>query len=159
MSEILTIQTDSVIQLATFYLDNMLIGIELSVVQEINRNIELTPVPHSADFIRGIINLRGNVVTVIDPKIILGLEQTEITENTSVVIVNYDNEQIALLVDKVADVIHAKSDLLETPPANMTEADSKYFKYIYKQDRDLLTVLDIAEILDITVETKQTEQN
>ncbi len=158
MSDILAIQSDSVIQLATFYLNDMLIGIELGFVQEINRNIELTPVPDSAEFIRGIINLRGNVVTVIDLKIILELGETDITDNTSVVIVNYDNEQIALLVDKVADVIHAKNDLLEQPPANMTESDSKYFKYIYKKENDLLTVLDIEEILAINAEQTQTEQ-
>ncbi len=155
MDETLTIQTDSAIQLATFYLDKMLIGIELDAVQEINRNIELTPVPHSADFIRGIINLRGNVVTVIDLRIILGLEQTNINENTSVVIVNYDGEQIALLVDKVADVVYAKTDLLESPPANMTETDSKYFKYIYKMEKELLAVLNITGILE--TEQIQTE--
>ncbi len=157
MSESIAIQTDTTIQLATFYLEEMLIGIELETVQEINRNIELTPVPHSPEFIKGIINLRGNVVTVIDLRIILGLTKTDITENTSVVIVNHENEQIALLVNKVADVIYAQTDLLETPPANLTDTESKYFKYIYKMEKELLMVLNITEILNINLEQTQTD--
>jgi len=61
------------------------------------------------------------------------------------------------LVDKVADVIYAQTDLLETPPANLTDAESKYFKYIYKTEKELLMVLNIMEILNINIEQTQTD--
>ncbi|MBN1910154.1 MAG: chemotaxis protein CheW [Pirellulales bacterium] len=134
-------------EFATFYVADLLLGVNILQVEEINRHVTLTPVPHSPDYVRGVINLRGEVVTVVDLKAILGLPEGEITKDTRNVVVNSKGEQIGLLVDRIADVVKAPGDMIEPPPANLGGVDGRYFKGVVKLQHDLLVILDVESAL------------
>ena len=92
-------------------------------------------------------NLRGEVVTVLDLRCILGLGRTETTKSTRNDIVNTGGESIGLLVDQIADVVDAQWSEVKAPLANLTGVDGRFLQGVYELDRELLAVLDIAEVL------------
>ncbi len=132
---------------ATFHAAGILFGIDIRQVREINRQIDATPVPHVSEFVRGVLNLRGEVVTVVDLRTILGMGRTEITDKTRNVIVNYQGEQIGILVDCIADVVTVDADAIEPLPANFHRFEEGGFMGVYKLDSQLLVVLDVQEVL------------
>lgn len=140
-------------ELATFYVGDVLMGVPINHVQEINRHQHLTPAPQAPDAVRGVINLRGQVVTVVDLKAVLQLGNTEISRQTRNVIVGVKGEEVALLVDRVADVVQATGDRLEAPPANVGGADGRFFLGVYKLDAELLLVLNVEEVLSAAAES------
>ncbi|MCK4660728.1 MAG: chemotaxis protein CheW [Phycisphaerae bacterium] len=134
-------------EIATFYVGNQLMGVNIQQVQEINRHVKVTAVPHALDCVRGVINLRGEVVTVVDLRTILGLEQTEISDQSRNVIVKSRDEKIGLLVDRIADVESIRTEETEPPPANVSGVDGRFFKGIHKLESELLVILDVEEVL------------
>ena len=82
--------------------------------------------PHGPDYVRGVINLRGEVVTVVDLRTILGLEPVEVTGNTRNVILHFHGEHVGLIVDRVADVVTVGTDEIDRPPANLSSADGLF---------------------------------
>jgi purine-binding chemotaxis protein CheW len=134
-------------QLVTFRLGELLLGIDIRCVREINRVFDITPVPDAPPLVTGVVNLRGEVVTVVDLRTILELPATEITPRTRLMIVQSDDEAIGLLVDRVADVATVQSTDEEPLPANVGGIDSRYFTGVYRVGNDLLVVLDVAAAL------------
>ena len=139
---------DGEVQLVTFYVGELLLGAEIQYVEEINRQVDLTPVAHAHESVRGVMNLRGEVVTVLDLRSILGLGRTETTKSTRNVIVNAGGESIGLLVDRIADVVNAQWSEIKPPPANLTGVDGRFLQGVYELEHELLAVLDIAEVLE-----------
>ncbi len=137
-------------ELVTFYVGGLLMGVDIHKVEEINRHITLTPVPHAFDYVRGVINLRGEVVTIVDLRTILDLDNGKQTECARNVVVNSNGEQIGLLIDRVADVIRAKPDEIEPPPANVSGVDGRFFKGLFKLENELLVILDVDVLLNTT---------
>jgi len=131
------------VEFVTFYVGDLLIGIDIHNVEEINRQVDVTPVPQAPPHVRGVINLRGEVVTVVDLRKVLEMGRTEINQYTRTVVVNSGNEEIGMLVDRVADVVLARADQIDTPPANISGVDGQFFKGVYKLDKTLLIVLDV----------------
>jgi purine-binding chemotaxis protein CheW len=131
------------LEFITFYLGGLLLGIDIHQVQEINRNLSMTPVPHAPPAVRGVINLRGEVVMVVDLNTVLGLPAKELARANRNVIVKNGGEQIGLLVDRVADVVRAKSDELDPMPENLRGIDQRFFKSVYKLEEGLLVILDV----------------
>ncbi len=141
----------SEIQLITFYVDNLLLGVDINQVKEINRHTEITPVPHAPQCVSGVINLRGDVVTVVNLRSVLHLPSVDIGRSHRNVIVNSGDEHIGLLVDRVADVVSASSDDIEPAPSNVNGIEGSYFKGVYKLDEELLVILDVERALSETV--------
>jgi len=135
------------VQYASFQVGDLLLGIDICQVQEINRNLQLTPVPHAPAAVRGVINLRGEVVTVIDLRCVLGMPPAEFTRATRNVIIKHAGEQIGLLVDNVADVITCRADNIDPIPENLGGLESSYFSGVFKLDQGLLVTLNVAEAL------------
>lgn len=144
---LLTAPSAATRRLATFWLGELMLGIEISHIREINRLPEITPVPDASDSVRGVINLRGDVVTVLGLRRFLGLADAPITAASRLVIVQGDGEQIGLLVDRVTDVMTLSLADAETLPANVGDIDSRFFKAVYKLDDQLLVELDVAATL------------
>ncbi len=132
---------------ATFHTGTILLGIDIRQVKEINWQLDVTPVPRVAEPIRGVLNLRGEVVTVVDLRTVLGMGQTEITAQTRNIIVNSRGEQVGILVDRIADVVTTKPDTLERPPANFHGIEGGFFRGVHKLDAQLLVVLDVEAVL------------
>lgn len=135
------------LEYTTFYIGDMLMGIDIQQLQEINQHTELTRVPHAAACVRGIVNLRGDVVTVLDLRTILGLEAIAINHKSRNVIVRSDGEYVGLLVDRIADVVYTRSSEIESVPANVGGIDGRFFQGVCKLEGKLMVVLDTAEIL------------
>jgi purine-binding chemotaxis protein CheW len=135
------------VELVTFYVADLLLGAEIGFVEEINRQTNLTPVPHAPESVRGVMNLRGDVVTVLDLRTILGLGRTETGKDVRNVVINATGERIGLLVDRVADVLMTRRDEIDPPPPNMIKACGRFLEGVCKLDRELLAVLNIPEVL------------
>lgn len=135
------------IELALFKAGNMFCGLETHHVQEINHNLGITPVHRAPEYVRGVINLRGEIVTVIDMHRKFGLGPGIIDEETQVVVVRYEDELIALLVDTIYDVVIAKQSDISAPPSNVDGVSGAFFNGVYRMEKDLVAVLDIDELL------------
>lgn len=135
------------LEYATFYVGDILLGVEIGQMEEINRQLDVTLVPHAPPFVRGVVNLRGEVVTVVDPRVILGLSAGEVSASSRTVIVRHKGEQIGLLVDRIADVVRVSAGEMELPPANIGGIEGRFFKGVYKLESELLVVLDVNTAL------------
>lgn len=138
-----------VIELATFYIGDALCGMDILKVQEINKLMQMTKVPQAPDYVLGILNLRGQIVTIIDLGKKLGLGETDISLDPRNIIVNSTGGHVGLLVAKISDVVEADMDKLEPPPANMRGIQGDFFKGVYKTQSTLIGILDIEKVLSL----------
>lgn len=140
------------IQVATFYIDKKLFGIPIEDVLEINKNVDMTPVPLAPPYIEGVINLRGQIVTAINLRKRIGMSEREkSSEQTNEVryhniIIGTRSNCVSLLVDEIGDVLEIPSDIIEPPPDTIKGLEPKYVKNVCKLKGELLVVLDSAKI-------------
>jgi len=116
-------------------------------VQEVLRVSEIAPVPGAPHYVLGIINLRGNVVTVVDTRIRLGLEATEVTDSTRIVIIEGSQHVVGILVDCVAEVVDLRASELESAPNVGNEESAKYIQGVASHDGELLILVDLNKLL------------
>ena len=135
------------VELATFYVGDALCGMDILNVQEINKLIEMTSVPQAPEYVMGIINLRGQIVTVIDLGKKLGLSAHELSESSRNIIVNSRNEHVGLMVSKISDVVEADLSKVENPPANIGSVQGIFFTGVYKTEDSLIGILDADRVL------------
>ncbi len=146
MSEELN-QNDPIMQWVTFYLGDEKYGINVMQVQEVLRVTEIAPVPGAPSYVLGIINLRGNVVTVIDTRNRFGLPSKETDDSSRVVIIETESHIIGILVDSVAEVVELKGSEIETAPNVGNEESSKYIQGVTSRDNELLILVDLNKLL------------
>ncbi|MHA7878396.1 MAG: chemotaxis protein CheW [Saccharospirillum sp.] len=138
---------DPVLQWVTFRLGNESYGINVMQVREVLRYSEIAPVPGAPSYVIGIINLRGNVVTVIDTRERFGLEPSEVTDNTRIVILESDDQVVGIMVDAVAEVVYLRASEIETAP-NVGNAESaRYIQGVCHKDDELLILIEIERLL------------
>ena len=142
-------KSGSDIELATFYLGDACCGIDILTVQEINRLSDITPVPLAPDYVKGIMNLRGRIITVLDVGKRLGMTHCVDAESRRNIIVRYEKESIGLLVDRIEDVIHIQRENIEKTPANVSGIQERYFDGVLKTEKRLVSVLNLAEVLKV----------
>jgi len=138
---------DEVLQWVTFRLEGEAYGINVMQVQEVLRVSEITPVPGSPSYILGIINLRGNVVTVLDTRMRFGLPPHETDDASRVVIVESNGNVLGILVDSVAEVVYLRSSDIETAPNVGNDESSKYIQGVYSNEGNLLILVDVNKLL------------
>lgn len=149
-------------QYSTFRLGDRLFGLDIMMIREINRILDITPVPHAKTHIRGLINLRGQIVTILDLAVRLGLPRLDIGEESHNIILKTNAELAAarhdknfststdlvgFLVDAIGDVLEADESSIEPPSANVSEAEGRFLSGVIKTDAGLLVLLDIREVL------------
>lgn len=124
-------------------------GVEVDQVQTIERMVPLTRVPKTPPFIKGVMNLRGNVVPVIDMRERFSLPEAEYTENTRIIIVSVKDMQVGLTVDSASDVIDVNENEIEDPPEVVGGIKAKYLRGVAKiEDNRLLVLLNLEEVLN-----------
>ncbi len=133
----------------TFSLDNEKYGIPVMHVKEVLKMTEIAPVPGAPSFVLGIINLRGNVVTVIDTRKRFGLMPAETTDSTRIVIIEDDNETVGMLVDSVAEVADLRESEIEVAPNVGNDESSKYIHGVSNQGDELLILVDLEKLLSL----------
>lgn len=130
-------------QLCTFYLDEMLFGIDVEQVQEVIRYQEMTPVPLAPPAVRGLINLRGQIVTAIDLRRRLELPDGPAGRLPLNVVIRRDDGLVSLLIDEIADVLHLHVEQRQAPPATLTGAARDLIRGAYQLPGRLLLTLDL----------------
>jgi purine-binding chemotaxis protein CheW len=146
-NSLLVEKDDEILQWVTFCLDNETYGINVMDVQEVLRYTEIAPVPGSPIYVVGIINLRGNVVTVMDTRLRFGLESIEIDDNTRIVIVEYNQQVVGMLVDAVAEVVYLRASEIDPGPNIGDEGSGRFVKGVCNKENVLLILLDLAKLL------------
>jgi len=131
----------------TFELEKECYGISVSEVREVLRYTDIAPVPGSPDFVIGIINLRGNVVTVIDTRKRFGLGPNDISNSTRIIIIEIEEQEIGILVDSVAEVVDIYNRDIEAAPNVGNEETSRYIEGVTSRDGKLLIVVDLNKLL------------
>ena len=147
MSQVAQSANDPITQWVTFFLDNEKYGIKVMQVQEVLRMTEIAPVPGAPDYVLGIINLRGNVVTVIDSRKRFGLPDKEPDDATRIVIIEAGDHVVGILVDSVAEVVDLRGSEIETAPNVGTDESSKYIQGVSSQRQELLILVDVDKLL------------
>lgn len=142
-----TEQNDEVLQWVTFCLDEEVYGINVMQVQEVLRYTDIAPVPGAPSYVLGIINLRGNVVTVIDTRARFGLGQNEITEHSRIVIIESEKQVVGIMVDSVAEVVYLKTSEIDSAPHVGTDESAKFIQGVSNRDDQLLILVDLNKLL------------
>jgi purine-binding chemotaxis protein CheW len=140
-------QDDQVLQYVTFRLENETYGIGVMQIQEVLRYTEIAPVPGAPDYVLGIINLRGNVVTVIDTRRRFGLMDAEITDASRIVVMESSNQVMGVLVDSVAEVVYLKSSEIETAPNVGNEESAKFIQGVCNKNGELIILVELDKML------------
>ncbi|GAL11621.1 positive regulator of CheA protein activity [Vibrio astriarenae] len=138
---------DEVLQWVTFQLEEETYGINVMQVREVLRYTEIAPVPGAPSYVLGIINLRGNVVTVIDTRSRFGLMEGEVTDNTRIIVIESERQVIGILVDSVAEVVYLRSSEIDTTPSVGTDESSKFIQGVSNREGNLLILVDLNKLL------------
>ena len=134
-------------QFCTFYLDRALFGVEVHKVQEVLRDQEMTPVPLAPDVVRGLINLRGQIVTAIDLRRRLGRGPREGGGRSMNVVLRTEEGAVSLLVDEIGDVVEIDDTVLERPPENLRGISRELISRVAKLESELLLLPDTDKVL------------
>lgn len=140
-------QGDKVLQYVTFRLDDETYGIDVMQIQEVLRYTEIAPVPGAPDYVLGIINLRGNVVTVIDTRRRFGLADAEVTDSTRIVVMESDSQVMGILVDSVAEVVYLKANDIETAPNVGNEESARFIQGVCNRNGELIILVEFEKML------------
>lgn len=143
------------IQLVIFKLGREEYGVSILQVQEIKRITEITRVPHTPEYIKGVINLRGSVLPVIDLKRRLNLPQQDLTENTRIIIVKVKEISVGMIVDAVSEVMTIHQQNIDSPEVVAGSVAANYLSGVGKLEDRLLILLDLEEITGIGQEVNQ----
>ena len=137
-------------QFCTFYLDGHYFGLDVLQVQEIIRYQEMTRVPLAPAVVRGLINLRGQIVTAIDLRRRLDLSDRPADQLPLNVVVRTDDGAVSLLVDEIGDVLEVPDELFERPPETLKGTARELIRGAYKLPDRLLLILDAERTVDVT---------
>ncbi|MAZ66190.1 MAG: chemotaxis protein CheW [Kangiellaceae bacterium] len=140
-------ENDEVLQWVTYKLANETYGINVMQVQEVLRYTEIAPVPGAPEYVLGIINLRGNVVTVIDTRQRFGLESTETNDNTRIIIIEAEQNVVGILVDSVAEVVYLRESEIETAPNVGNDDSAKFIQGVAHHNEQLLILVDLNKLM------------
>ena len=138
---------DPILQWVTFRLEDETYGINVMQVQEVLRYSEIAPVPGAPSYVLGIINLRGNVVTVIDTRSRFGLPASDITDNTRIVVIEVDSQVLGILVDAVAEVVYLRQSEIETTPNVGNDESAKFIQGVCHKNDELLILVDLEKMM------------
>jgi purine-binding chemotaxis protein CheW len=138
---------DPILQWVTFHLAGETYGVNVMQVQEVLRYTEIAAVPGAPSYVLGIINLRGNVVTVIDTRHRFGLEPGDITDNTRVVIIEAEKHVVGILVDSVAEVVYLRQSEVESAPNVGNEESAKFIQGVCHKNNELLILIELNKLI------------
>ncbi|MGA2296513.1 MAG: chemotaxis protein CheW [FCB group bacterium] len=135
------------LQLVTFHLCDEEFAVDILNIQGINRMVQVTKVPNSPDFVEGIINLRGQVIPIIDLRKRIGMPPKEYDKHTRFIVVEIQKIVIGFIVDSVNEVLRIDRGVTEPPPTVVGNIENEFITAIAKLEDRLITLLDLDKIL------------
>jgi purine-binding chemotaxis protein CheW len=141
-------------QYLSFNLDEEVFALDISKVREVLEFTAVTKVPQTPDFMRGVINLRGGVVPVVDMRLKFGMGETEKTVNTCVIIteVTIENDTVVIgaIADSVDEVFDLEHDQIELAPKIGTQLNTEFLKGMGKKNEEFILILDIDKVFSVS---------
>ena len=132
----------------TFHLEDELYAIEIGMVKEIIALMKTTKVPKMAPYIKGVMNLRGIIIPVIDLRLKFQMAEAEPQMHTAIIIIQILNSNIGFIVDRVEEVISIDSEHLSEPPKFNANVDTEFVKSMAQVDKNVIMILNLEKILD-----------
>ncbi len=139
--------TDRAGKYLTFRLAEEDYGLEILKVREIIGMMDITPVPRTPEYVKGVINLRGKVIPVVGLRMKFGMEEKEYTEETCIIVVDVNGMEIGIVVDRVLEVLDINSGDIEDAPSFGANVDTDYIMGIGKSEEKVTILLDISKVL------------
>ncbi len=130
----------------TFYLEEEIYGVNIFDVKEIIAMMRTTPVPKTPPFIKGVMNLRGNIIPVIDMRLKFDMLEAKPQMYTAIVIINLEGKNIGFIVDKVEEVVNVEDENISPPPEFGFSVDTKFIKNMAKQKGKVIMILDLIAL-------------
>jgi purine-binding chemotaxis protein CheW len=135
------------LQLVVFHLQGEEFAVDIHRVREVLKITQITPLPQALNFIEGVINLRGEVIPVVDLRKRFNIKNTEQTGESRIIIVEIDESLVGLIVDSVTEVLHLMSSAVEPPPRRLVGTRTEFIKGVGKLGDRLLIILDLEQLL------------
>ncbi|OEJ14409.1 chemotaxis protein CheW [Brachyspira hampsonii] len=132
--------------LVTFRLGSGEYAIDIMQAKEIIKMEKITLIPNAPDFVEGVINLRGNIIPIIDLKKRFNLEETEGDKNTGIIIVKIEDVDMGIIIDSISKVVSISNSDIQPPPPMLSGIGQKYIKGVGKLEDKLLVVLDLEKL-------------
>ncbi|AZZ36452.1 chemotaxis protein CheW [Bdellovibrio sp. qaytius] len=134
-------------QACTFYLEDRMYALDVQEVQEVTKSLPITPIPLAPSYVKGLINLRGQIAVSIDLREMFGLPKLEVNEFTNNIVCRTDGILMAFPVDRVGEVVENDYNLFECTPDTVEPKIAQFMKGVFKSPHDILSMLDIESIL------------
>lgn len=131
-----------------FHLGEEIFGLEIKYVIEIIGIQSITKIPETKQYIKGIINLRGKIIPVIEMRLKFGKEEIDYTDRTCIVVIDIDSVFVGLIVDGVEEVLTIQDDEISTPPSSRTGFENNYIKGISKVNEKIQLLLECKKLLN-----------
>ena len=141
-------ESTGTMQLVSFHLGEETFGVEITKVREINLMCEITHVPQSPPYVKGVINLRSNVIPVVDLRSKFGLPEAELDSESRIMVMQVGTRTIGIIVDGVDEVLRISKKDIAPPPPTIAGLERDYLMGIVRLENTLLILLDIEKVLD-----------
>ncbi len=143
------VKTAEEMQLVVFSLGREEFAVEVTQVREIMRMEEITRMPKSPHFVEGIINLRGQIIAVVELAKRLNLETGERSDDTRIIVVEAEDIKVGMIVDSVSEVLRVEAEEVEPSPTLATDISSAFLQGVVKKDNRLIIMLDLTKVLSL----------
>lgn len=135
------------LQVVAFYLKDEEFAVDIQQLREVLKYVNITPLPQAGDFIEGVINLRGDVIPVIDLRKRFGIGDNVTNDSTRIIIVEIDSDLMGFVVDQVSEVLHFQLDQIQEPPKGLLGTDVGFIRGIGKKENRLIIILKPESIV------------
>jgi purine-binding chemotaxis protein CheW len=143
-----TKEMESVNRFLTFFVDEEQYGIEISKIKEIIAPITITHIPKTPDFVKGVINLRGSIIPVVDIRLKFEMQAREMNEETAIIIYEVDKVSIGFIVDKVEDVLTFDDKHISEAPRFGSNIDTSFIENVAEVDDGVVMLLNLERIFE-----------
>jgi purine-binding chemotaxis protein CheW len=143
----------TLVQVVSFELGSEEYGVDISQVQEIIRMVEITHVPRAPHFMEGVINLRGQLIPIIDLRTRFGMARAEHTKSTRIVVTEIGSKRVGIVVDSVSEVLNIPIEQIEDAPDMIAGVGTEYIQGVGKVADRLIILLDLSMVMTVDEKT------